>query len=397
MSAHRGATARRASAFLPYAFIAASATNILPQHWLADAGVERKGLWLSALLLCGTLGASAGITLSRRRIERAGPPPLRLALAATPLFVLPLAGVVWGVGSVPLYLLLYVAFRAISNAVYNTLDHVLLAGLEPGRARVHATASTAFQILGQALGPVAFGLLAGQPAAGVAMVVVLFLGAGLVVLDAPPPRLEAHAEPAPNGPLRGPALRFLAYATVVQTGIIAFFAQLIFILGDYVGVASPTATGGLLIGLTGLSSIATVLLPRLGWRRAPGPATGPWADAWPPLVLALSVTGLALRPPTWGLAVCAVLAGIGGGQFLAATRERASTWEGPPGRGTVLSVFNNVPNHGALTAWGLLGLLALVPGEQDPRYYPAVLGLFVALFVVGAALARSSPPPRREE
>lgn len=385
MTAAPRGVVRRASAFFTFAFVAASSINILPQSWLMAQGLERKGLVLSSLLLAGTVGATAGISLSRRQLHEAHQPSLRRSLWITPLFVLPLLAVVAGVRPLLVYGALYVVFRAASNWLYNHLDHLLLAGLQGPAVRRHATASTTFQILGQMSGPAVFALLLGQPLVSIGVLLLAFAWSTLAVLDAPAPvAAPSHAEaaPQPTGRLRGPALRLLGWSLVLQTGIIGLFAQLIFLLGDYVGVDSPAKTGGVLIGVVGLSSVAVVAASaRLGaglGRR--------WSLAWPGLSMAACVVGLWMRPPLWGLVVCAVLAGVGGGRFLLVSRLRASAWQGPPGRATVLSLYNNIPNYASLVAYGLLGSIALVPGEAHPAYHSVVLGLLLILYLAGAGI-----------
>ena len=87
-----------------------------------------------------------------------------------------------------------------------------------------------------------------------------------------------------------------------------------------------------------------------------------------------------------------ILAGIGGGRFMLLSRSIASAWSGPVGRDGMLGRFNNLSNAASLVTFAILTALAAGLGEGHAAYNPAMLGLFIVTFVIGAFVIVLIPP-----
>ena len=210
------------------------------------------------------------------------------------------------------------------------------------------------------------------------MAVGLLLGLGVAAalpalrtpLAQPPPPTSAAS------PLSGPSVwPFAAYILFFQAGTMGFLAEFIFLLQDFLGVASPKTMGGGL--LTGVGVIAALTAMRQARR---GVTMGPGAFLLPVVLMlgALSLFGLRLGSLSLGAAI--LLAGVGYGQFLVVTRMRASLWPITAERAAILSLYNSLPNFAALLAYAVLALLSISIGEDPARLSPILLATFLLLF-----------------
>lgn len=398
---------RRASTFFIYLFLSVAAVNILPQLFFLKVAPENKSLWLSVLLLFGTLSSVLGVELSRRELKRNySLTPLRLYT-----FLLVCLVSFLGLVFVPTFILLYFAayllFRLVSNWLMNLTDHKLVAIAGVERIKLHTVAATLFQLVGQMLAPIVFVLLVGLPWVTATLVVVLVLTFAWAIHDAvrisPPDTMTSSEENNDGGheqedeateprvpreelnegaPSQGSSRRFFGffvYCLFVWMGMLGLFAQLIFLLGDYVGVAHPKKMGGLIITFVGVVSVASVSL----FTRFKRDKLTHGSLLLPPVLLSLTLVIIAFKPGIWGLLGAGFLSGVGGGRFMMLTRMLASTWKGAPGRETVLSLYNNNSNYGSLIVYPAMGALALSLGESSFWFNPALFGLFFFFYLVG--------------
>jgi hypothetical protein len=387
---------RRASAFAVISCGWAGALNVLPQIYLLHRDTDHKSAVLALILSIGTCAAMAGVALARRQLARGASLSVRGVVAAALGCLAPFVLVIVGVEPLAVYVAAYVAFRFASNWAWNRLDNALLDATDARGATVHATATTGFSLLGYVAGPAVFVLLEGRAWLAAALVVIAGAWAAVAVSDVaraelppvPSRRTGAAGRIGGAGSWReGGAPSFVAYTLAMATGIAGFFAQLIFLLRDYVAIAEPKRTGGLLMALMGATAVATILASSRARRAAPTSAS----FAWPPLLPVIGIAIVAARPGLAGLAAASVIAGVGTVRYFLATRLRASSWEGGPGRAAVLSFYNNAPNIAALLAYALSFVLACTIGEAAPLFYPALLATLAIVFASAAIVAYASP------
>ena len=393
MARSRRATVRRASVFFGFSFLWTAAINVLPQAYLLRVAPERKGLLLAGLLLIGTLSAWLGVELSRRRHARGLQLTPTSLLAATLVHALALLAVVAASAPLWAYCAAFVVFRGASNWLFNLGDGALVRAAGPD-VQTHASASTGFQVLGNMTGPVAFALLAERTPLALALTVVVVAWTSATLADA----LRAGEPPAPPTRPReadeaGPALSrtgrlFLLHCLLIWTGIIGVFAQLIYLVSDWLSLAAPAQIGGAMITGIGLTALATIVASSRG-RGERAPRRGLLVAA---LLSAAAVTVLATRPSPAGLVAVVILAGIGGGRFMLLSRSIASAWSGPVGRDGMLGRFNNLSNAASLVTFAILAALAAGLGEGHAAYNPTMLGLFIVTFVIGAFVIVLIPP-----
>jgi hypothetical protein len=387
---------RRASAFAAITFPWAGALHVLPQVYLLAYHPEHKSVLLSGLLSLGTCASMAGVAFARRQLVRGASLSVRGVLGAGLLCFAPLVAVVFGVRPLALYAAAYVAFRFTSNWAFNRLDNALLDATDARGARIHATATTGFNLLGHVAGPAAFVLLGERTWLATGLVALAGAWAAIAVSDVaraglpPVPSMRLGVAGRPAGLRRwraGRAPSFVAYTLAMSTGVAGFFSQMIFLLRDYEVVDDPKRTGGLLITLAGAVSVAVVLASSRTSPAAPTRAS----FAWPPLLPVLALALVAARPGLAGLAVASVIAGAGTGRYYLLSRLAASSWDGPPGRGAVLSFYNNAPNIAALLAYALAGGLAWALGEGARGYHPTLLASLMVTFASASAVAWCAP------
>jgi hypothetical protein len=377
----------RASPFFVLSFFWAGALHILPQVYLLTHAPENKGAVLAAILGLGTLGATAGVSISRQRLRSARPLATRELLGWLLASVVAFAAVALPVEPVEVYVLAIVAFRVVSNVLYNHLDVALVdaAGIDATR---HAAAVTVWQISGQTLGPAAFVAMALVPHATLIAVLGVGVLAGLALarlrhaVTAPP-----TGSPGPRAPLSTRARALLAYTFLLQTGVAGLLGQMVFLLEDWVRLAAPARGAGLLITGMGVLSVATVIVSR----RALAGHPARWTMVWPALLMALAPGVVATRPGVGGLCLVALAAGVGGGRFMVGTRQLVSAWPERPGPADLLGRFNNITNLGNLAGYVLSGGVALALGEGHLAYTPTLLAVFGGLFLSAAALAALRP------
>ncbi|MEM7151397.1 MAG: hypothetical protein AAF799_01085 [Myxococcota bacterium] len=384
----------RAGMFFGFTFLWMAVANVAPQAYLLEVAPERKGLYLSMILLLGTLGAAVGVSLSRRHVARG----LRLSrvrlLLGTIAYAAPLLAVVAQLEPVWAYCGAYVVFRFASNWLFNISDNTLVDAAGAEGLGTHTSAAVGFQVVGMMMGPLAFALWSGQTAitlgVAVAVVVLTVLTVSGVAGKSEPEQENSDSELVQRrtgATLSGPGRLFVAHCVLSYMASLGMFAQLIYLVSDWLEVEGPERVGGILIAGVGLCSLATVVVssrlePSRCVRRS--------------LVIA-ALCGLAMvgvmvtRPSVPGLVLVGVLAGVSGGRFLLLSRLIASSWTGAVGRDGMLSRYNNLGNVASILVFACFAALAGVLGESHVAYMPVMLGLFALLFIAAGVVVLFIP------
>ncbi|TNE46039.1 MAG: hypothetical protein EP343_25065 [Deltaproteobacteria bacterium] len=172
---------------------------------------------------------------------------------------------------------------------------------------------------------------------------------------------------------------FLTYGT-----IIALYAQLIFILWDYVQLSHAKFWAGVMLSLMGVVSVVAAVTSMRQGERA---FMSRRAYLTPCLLFAVATLFILGKAPLWGLFIASVFSGFAGGRIFVLSRLQAAYWLGSPGRNVMVSRYNNVPNITSLLAFLFLGLFALVMGEDIQTQAPVLLLLLTSFLVVAGCLS----------
>lgn len=395
MEPSKGTIVRRVTSFFTLSLIWTASINVLPQLYLLTYAPDRKSLALSIILFVGTMGSILGVSFSQWRQRHSHTLTRQKLCSLTLCYLGFLLLVVFEVSYLSLYILAFLVFRFTSNWLFNHLDHTLLRAAGSEGTHTHASAMTGFQLTGRTLGPVVFVFLAGQPLLLSILLLVLCCASTVVVLDAlpsNPPTTSSILSNQGDDPktelvetsqkFSSQAILFLLYSLLVNVSIIGFFTQFIYLLRDYIQIGNPAQTGGILITLTGAVSIVTVFVSL----RFQTQTLSLWSLMWPPIVVGVALSWLAIRPSLPELYMASFLAGVGGGRFYLLTRLMASSWDLPPGRETVLSFYNNIGNYASLVAYVVLGILAFFLEASPHMYHIGLFGTLLSLLALALIL-----------
>lgn len=356
---------------------------VLPQLYLAER--PDRALLLNVFLLASAGAGFLGIRLSRALLARG------LGLT-TGRLVLALLGCVACLAPVfhqaPLlaYLAALVAFRALSNALYNHLDATLVRAAGAGRVATHTQGWVVALLAGSALGPFLAGGLVARPWALLAIFGVVSVGVAALVWEVRDVPLERVPVAATRMPVR--SCGFLGACLLMQAGAWSLVGQMVYLVEAAVPPAWLAVAAAAFLGGGNLLSAGSVVLLGSLSRGTPRRwmlvlSSGLAAVAVPPFLVPGAGVGL--------LAMGAGLAAISASGFLLLSRRLAVAWDADRPGAPVLSRFNNVGNLGPVVGFaGSAALAAVVPGSL---FQPALLIGVLLLFVLAGGMFALSPEP----
>ncbi|GGA71190.1 MFS transporter [Pseudoclavibacter endophyticus] len=377
--------------------------GVLVPAQVAIAEPANKELVLAAIMTASSLLTIAAHPIAgalsdrtRSRWGRRKPWVVGASLASALVMVwLGEADAVWAIA------LGWLVLQPLLNAVEAPLDAVVADRVER-RDRPRAAASYgASAAVGLALGAAVAGVWAATPAGLSPWLAAALLAAAIVFAVAMPQRAphpagrSAHPHPLPRPTAPIPARRatqpLLATLRIPRFRLV-FIARFLLVLGQHLVMgyllyaviamtgASVGEAGGAVSLLIG-SHIAAVVLGALVGSRFIGSRRVPWVIGGSVTIAAALLVPIAL-PNLWGLAVFAVVGGIGRGVYLSADLA------------LMIDVLPSPGDHGR--DLGVFGLATIVPQVLAPALAGVVLtvsgGAYAVLFGLASLCVLASVP-----